>query len=300
MEKNLFVEILIGVPASGKSTYSTEYVRRNPDTVRVGRDEFRFMLKNAPVCEPKIEDAISNMLYHAIDVALSKKLNVIVDNTHLRRDYIDQLVKHVETRADVRFRVFDVSLDKAIERDNTREKKVGENVLKKMYKQFEILRDTYDYQNQSKKKHIVEQPVWNPKLDDVYIFDIDGTIAHMNGKRGPFDWENVFKDDVDHAILKLIYSHIALKHKIFFVSGRDESARKATEDWLNLHNITYEALYMRKKDNYDKDTKVKKEIFETHFKDKYNIIAVYDDRQQVVDMWRGLGIKCLQVAKGDF
>jgi len=31
-----------------------------------------------------------------------------------------------------------------------------------------------------------------------------------------------------------------------------------------------------------------------------NVLCALDDRQQVVDMWRERGIRCLQVAKGDF
>ena len=30
------------------------------------------------------------------------------------------------------------------------------------------------------------------------------------------------------------------------------------------------------------------------------IVAVFDDRQKVVDMWRKNGLTCMQVAPGDF
>ena len=33
---------------------------------------------------------------------------------------------------------------------------------------------------------------------------------------------------------------------------------------------------------------------------KYSASIVLDDRKQVVDMWRSLGLTCLQVADGDF
>ena len=36
------------------------------------------------------------------------------------------------------------------------------------------------------------------------------------------------------------------------------------------------------------------------FPDKNDIFAVFDDRQQVVDMWRANGLTCFQVAEGDF
>jgi hypothetical protein len=31
-----------------------------------------------------------------------------------------------------------------------------------------------------------------------------------------------------------------------------------------------------------------------------NVAMVFDDRQQVVDMWRSNGLTCFQVADGDF
>ena len=34
--------------------------------------------------------------------------------------------------------------------------------------------------------------------------------------------------------------------------------------------------------------------------DKDDVFAVFDDRNQVVDMWRSNGLTCFQVAKGDF
>ena len=35
-------------------------------------------------------------------------------------------------------------------------------------------------------------------------------------------------------------------------------------------------------------------------KDKYRVLFVLDDRNQVVDMWRDIGLTCLQVADGNF
>ena len=42
------------------------------------------------------------------------------------------------------------------------------------------------------------------------------------------------------------------------------------------------------------------ELYEQHVKDHYDVLCVFDDRNQVVDMWREIGLKCLQVQPGDF
>jgi hypothetical protein len=57
---------------------------------------------------------------------------------------------------------------------------------------------------------------------------------------------------------------------------------------------------MRKTDDNRKDCIVKKEIYETFIKDKYNVLFVMDDRNQVVNMWREQGLTCFQVADGNF
>jgi hypothetical protein len=48
------------------------------------------------------------------------------------------------------------------------------------------------------------------------------------------------------------------------------------------------------------DFRVKYDLFSEYIRDKYSVKFVLDDRQQVVDMWRRLGLKCLQVQAGDF
>jgi hypothetical protein len=45
---------------------------------------------------------------------------------------------------------------------------------------------------------------------------------------------------------------------------------------------------------------VKLELFDEHIRDQYDVQFVLDDRNQVVDMWRQLGLTCLQVGPGAF
>ena len=38
----------------------------------------------------------------------------------------------------------------------------------------------------------------------------------------------------------------------------------------------------------------------TGIRDRWRVVGVFDDRQQVVRMWRALGLTVFQVAEGDF
>lgn len=300
--KNLIVRILIGIPASGKSTWCKEFLAKNPNWVRVNRDDFRHMFRNEPICEFKVEEMITDVSNAAIMEALQYKKNVLVDNTNLKQEYIDAVVDLVSTYADVEFLTFDISLDKAIERDANREKKVGEKVITKMFKEYKKLMDSgLNFNTIPKKARKYVDPPYDKNLPDVVLFDIDGTLAHMNGKRGPFEWLRVDVDDLDLAVARIFKMHRKNGDTIFCVSGRDESARQKTEEWLEFYDIVPDRLIMRPANDFRPDTKIKKEIYETHLQGKFNVLHIYDDRDQVVDMWRNeLGLKVLQVNPGKF
>jgi hypothetical protein len=143
--------------------------------------------------------------------------------------------------------------------------------------------------------HIIEKV---NNLPNCYIFDIDGTLA-IKGDRSPFDWMKV---DIDTLNLPVAHTfrHLAEKHFMIILSGRDSVCREITEEWLEKHNIKYDLLIMRKKDDMTKDAIIKKGFYEEYIKGKYNIVGIFDDRNQVVEMWRSLDLPCYQVAYGDF
>jgi acid phosphatase class B len=131
------------------------------------------------------------------------------------------------------------------------------------------------------------------------IVDIDGTVA-TGVDRGPFDWDKVDTDLPKSNIIDIIKCMWQDGYEIIFVTGRSESCVDKTYEWLRLHCPPFVKLYMRRNKDFRKDAVVKREIYELHIKDNYNVVAVFDDRQQVVDMWREIGLTCLQVDYGNF
>jgi len=136
MKTNPKIKILIGVPASGKSTWAKDFVKANDNWTRVSRDDFREMLKNSGVVENKVENIINELVDATIEQSLLKKMNVIVDNTNLKDKYIQNIIEKFKFSADIDYQVFDISKDKAIERDRQRDKSVGPVVINRMYKEF--------------------------------------------------------------------------------------------------------------------------------------------------------------------
>ena len=71
--------------------------------------------------------------------------------------------------------------------------------------------------------------------------------------------------------------------------------------WLDRHvGVPYDGLHMRVTGDQRKDSVVKAEIFDREIRDRYHVVGVFDDRAQVVRMWRSLGLTVFQVAEGDF
>lgn len=135
-----------------------------------------------------------------------------------------------------------------------------------------------------------------------YVFDIDGTMAIKDKDREPFEWDLVDRDSPNDPVIKVAMSLTLAGHGIIFCSGRMEQARPGTERWLRQYfTYDYEGLFMRADGDYRKDSVVKREIFERDIAPHYEVTAIFDDRQQVVDMWRKeLGLPCFQVAEGNF
>lgn len=143
------------------------------------------------------------------------------------------------------------------------------------------------------------------------IVDVDGTTANVNHRRrnkpdGKFDWKyfndpmNMTGDTPNDWCRDLVKGMFHTGYRIIFVTGRFEKNRYLTFEWFKHYGVPAGFLFMRKDEDFRKDFVVKKELYEKFIKPKYNIKFVIDDRQQVVDMWRSIGLTCLQCAKGDF
>ncbi len=302
MAKEKTVRINVGIPGSGKSTESLDFISKNPGWVKIGRDDFRYMLRNAGILDSKGENLVTKLFFDSVRASILNGYNVILDNTFCKRTYINDVIEKLSDLANIEFKVFDVPLEECIRRDSLRERKVGASVVIKMHKDFATLKENYDFPFIPKavrtRKNYAES--WNVNLPEVVITDVDGTICHMNGKRGPFDWSKVGVDDPDFPMIKVLQAWKASGKEVIVVSGRDGSCRKETEDWLKLHEVPYSALFMRPAGDMRKDSLIKAEIYEKDLKGKYNIVMIYDDRDQVVETWRNLGLKCAQVEYGEF
>jgi hypothetical protein len=133
------------------------------------------------------------------------------------------------------------------------------------------------------------------------IVDIDGTLA-IRGDRSPYDWSRVSEDTINKAVRLIVnsYHEVNPDRDIFIFSGRDGNCFPDTEKWLHQNFVIFDHLYLRPEKNQEKDSIIKERMFNDHILGKYEVDFVLDDRDQVVKLWRSLGLTCLQVDYGNF
>ena len=131
------------------------------------------------------------------------------------------------------------------------------------------------------------------------VVDIDGTVADMTGVRSPFDWDKV-GEDLPHLDIIDLVEDLAENHTVIFLSGRDGCCYDDTKAWLESYITAPFHLFMRETKDSRADAIIKEELFDKHIRGEYNVKYVLDDRQQMVDRWRAMGLRCLQVQAGDF
>ena len=154
--------------------------------------------------------------------------------------------------------------------------------------------------------------------DSWVIFDLDGTLANIEDRRklstkdnGKMDWdkffdpENIKLDKPNSAVIKMAQVLAESGHMIAILSGRSKGTQLTTKSWLNRNNVPYHVIKMRptsKEWMYMPDDELKQYWLDDLFPGdiKNRIVAVFDDRKKVVDMWRKNGLTCMQVAPGDF
>lgn len=289
------VLILKGLPASGKSTFAKQLVaQKGSKWKRINKDDLRSMLDNGQHSSGKEKYVIKarNLL---LGRALQDGYDVIIDDTNLNpvheqdiRDYVPSVRQNV--KIEVKF--FDIDVEEAIKRDLARPVSVGEHVIRRMYNEY-----------LKPRVEVYVAPAGAPKA---ILCDIDGTLAHMTkegrlrfGKQAPYMWLDVGEDTVDKRVRDTLQRY-AVDTKIIIVSGRDSICRPHTEKWLKDNNVPYDALFMRPQDDNRKDNIIKRELFDTHIRGVYDVWLVLDDRNQVVNEWRDMGLTCWQVAPGDF
>lgn len=294
-----------GLPASGKTTAARAWVAEDrAHRARVNRDDLRMMLDHGEFVKGVTEDRIIAARDAVILGLLGRGLAVICDDTNLPQRTARDLAR-LAKRGKAGFAVLDftdVPLETCLERNAARQDKapLPAEAIRDMHLRF--------LNGQELPLPLPEEPAdesaaaspyeAKPGTPATVLVDIDGTVA-LKGTRSPFDETRVHEDRPHEPVITTVQA-LAQSHWIVFASGRTDACRAATEAWLREHVGLQFDLFMRAAGDMRKDSIVKRELFDQHIRDTYDVRMVIDDRNQVVEMWRSLGLTVLQCADGDF
>lgn len=146
-------------------------------------------------------------------------------------------------------------------------------------------------------------------MQPAVIFDRDGTLASVAhvapGDRSESSWRNynaALRFDAPVPVVAGLLRSIRPGVVRIMTSGRaegdhpgDRRRRFAMQDWLHKHDLPIDLLIMRSGGDQRRDSIVKREMYESLIQPYFDVRFVVDDRPQVCDTWRELGLHILQV-----
>lgn len=280
------VVLLRGLPASGKTTKSQEYLAYG-NFVRLNRDDLRDSLFKGLDWSGKREKIVMRVQEAMAHEALDAGYSLVIDDTNLT-EFHKKRWSSVAEFWKSSFVVDEVKTDyeECIKRDRLRHiKRVGDHVITQMALENDML-----------------------PFRDIIICDIDGTIADLTHRLHYVtgetkDWDKFFSEVIFDTVRGDIWEQVRLdaeKHdaEVIFVSGRSDSTRSDTEAWLKSEiGVKDFKLLMRQSWDRREDTVVKQEIYDKYLS-RMRVVRVYDDRPSVIRMWRSIGLEVVDVGKG--
>lgn len=129
------VLIMRGLPASGKTTYAKELVKKE-GYKRVNKDDIREMVDSS-IYSHDNERLVCEIRNAIIDLCLLDGKNVVVDDTNFNAKHIKDIRDIAKLHeAPVEIKTIDTPIEECITRDMLREKSVGASVIKAMYDKY--------------------------------------------------------------------------------------------------------------------------------------------------------------------
>lgn len=149
----------------------------------------------------------------------------------------------------------------------------------------------------------------------LFIFDLDGTLADIRHRRHLVegetkDWRGFFAACVDDApmtsVIRTLQELRSAACDVWVWSGRSDEVREDTMRWIERHGVIDGRtkrfqIRMRPAGDHQPDEKLKATWLESLAQcDRRRLVAIFEDRDRMVKLWRDNGIQCYQVAPGDF
>lgn len=289
--------LMVGPPGSGKSTCSNAFVHAGYTYINQDSQGKGHMLK--------------------FELAASNGQDIVVDRMGFSKEqrsrYLNVAKSHgYKTKIVVLHESYETCFLRCMSRkdhETIKDETNARSALNLFFSKYERVSDD---------EADAVQRVW-PDGDkpSAIICDLDGTLCDVEHRRHfvrvpdgtKKDWGGFFRAMVDDTpyqwcvdlLKRMSYGRA---HTVVFCSGRPDSYRRETKEWLeqygltNLHTDFY--LFMRHRQDQRQDDIVKEIILDFELLTRFTPFFMIDDRAQVVKMWRRRGYTCLQCDEGLF
>lgn len=283
----------IGIPASGKTTERNRMVDEL-GCKYINKDEIAKKMVEGTNRNPnKIKETLlTQEEYRLLELYAAEKADIIYDNTNTTSRSFNRMTQWCKEHGyimELRFFNDSFNLPLCVQRNGKRENPVP------LYNMFSFYQN---YCGQYFRLKFANNIVIKNARKKAIIFDIDGTLALMKD-RSPYEWSKVGNDAVNYKVLEML-NFYKDRYQILIVSARDGICYPETKKWLEDNNIYYDKLILKGVNDNRKDVIVKMELYANEIYPYYDVYNVFDDRQQIVYLWRGMGLTCFQVNSGFF
>ena len=289
-----------GIQGSGKSTWARQWVEEDPENrVRINNDDIRNMLGKYWVTSR--ENLVSSIKKNMAEEAINRGYDIVVDNMNLNPKEVlfwKDMVKMANMDPDgykyeIEFKDFFIPLEECIRRDAMRPNPIGEKVIRETWKRYKHFIQTTGVENYVNN---LRKYTGKPKC---IVIDMDSTMCFNTTKRpwfGDGAAEGMINDVPNTGMCDMIRK-LQEDFVIVVATGRDTTQEAVTKEWLAKQGINADEFYFRTNKDYRKGVVVKKEQIEAIL-EKYDIVAIFDDCEPIVNMYREMGLTVLQPNKG--
>lgn len=333
-DKPLTLLMIMGLPSSGKTTYSRSIASSVPNHVRVSKKDIRNELKwddKNPDAFIKL-NAIRDM---QITEALTAGKCVISDDCNF--DPADEVrLREIakECKAEFKKQFLNTPLQECMRRNSFRllVDRIEPIEIRQMAEKYRLYPKVEPVDVKSDPDDIVEivapaiiAPVSydfpipltplaidkvgkgykkvepNDSLMSAVIVNLDCLSIWNKDKREFCEYDKAHSDNVNQTVKKIIMTlHKYLNYQIIYMSGRTDVYMSPSIRFLTGNMCPQGPLYMRKRNDGRQEWIVFGDMFEQHIRDHYDVKLVLDNDKDTVDFWRSIGLTVFQTDEGNF
>ena len=247
------------------------------------------------------ESLVSNIKEDLVKNAMNRGYDIVVDNMNLNpkeilfwKRIVNENNKDVDSyKYEIEYKDFFISLEECIRRDAMRSNPIGEKVIRETWKRYKHFIQTTEVE---KYVNNLRKYTGKPKC---IVIDMDSTMCFNTTKRpwfGDGAAEGMINDVPNTGMCDMIRK-LQEDFVIVVATGRDTTQEAVTKEWLAKQGINPDEFYFRTNKDCRKGVVVKKEQIEAIL-EKYDIVAIFDDCEPIVNMYREMGLTVLQPNKG--